>query len=133
MIITKGLDHMPISTKFDERENQGIIRNYGALLDNLASTVPDGIICFFPSYSYMEHIFLQWHELNILNKIREKKMIFVETKDNTETALCLENYKTACDIGRGGIFISVARGKVAEGVDFDGHYGRAVVMFGIPF
>jgi DNA excision repair protein ERCC-2 len=27
----------------------------------------------------------------------------------------------------------VARGKVAEGIDFDKHYGRAVVIIGIPF
>ena len=37
-----------------------------------------------------------------------------------------------CDCGRGAVFLSVARGKVAEGVDFDRHYGRAVVLLGIP-
>ena len=31
------------------------------------------------------------------------------------------------------MFLSIARGKVAEGVDFDRHYGRAVVIFGVPF
>ena len=39
----------------------------------------------------------------------------------------------ACDCGRGAIFLSVARGKVAEGIDFDRHYGRAVLLFGVPF
>jgi len=29
--------------------------------------------------------------------------------------------------------LSVARGKVSEGIDFDHNYGRAVVMFGIPY
>ncbi len=29
--------------------------------------------------------------------------------------------------------INFERGKVAEGIDFDRHYGRAVVMFGVPF
>jgi DNA excision repair protein ERCC-2 len=28
---------------------------------------------------------------------------------------------------------SGARGKVAEGIDFDRHYGRAVIIIGIPF
>lgn len=27
----------------------------------------------------------------------------------------------------------MARGKVSEGIDFDHHYGRAVIMFGIPY
>ena len=47
--------------------------------------------------------------------------------------LALENYKQACDNGRGAVFFSIARGKVSEGVDFAGHYGRCVVVFGIPF
>ena len=47
--------------------------------------------------------------------------------------MALENYKKACDNGRGAIFFSIARGKVSEGVDFAGHYGRAVVVFGVPY
>lgn len=49
-----------------------------------------------------------------------------------ETSTALDNYRTACDRGRGAVFLSVARGKVAEGIDFDGHYGRAVLLIGLP-
>lgn len=42
-------------------------------------------------------------------------------------------YKQACESGRGAVLLSVARGKVSEGVDFDHHLGRAVLMFGIPY
>jgi len=45
----------------------------------------------------------------------------------------LRHYRKACDIGRGGIFFSIARGKVAEGIDFQMHYGNCVVMIGIPY
>lgn len=45
----------------------------------------------------------------------------------------LKHFRKACDCGRGAVFLSVARGKVAEGIDFDHHYGRCVVMFGVPF
>ena len=31
------------------------------------------------------------------------------------------------------VLLSVARGKVSEGIDFDHHYGRTVLMIGIPF
>jgi DNA excision repair protein ERCC-2 len=31
------------------------------------------------------------------------------------------------------VLLSVARGKVAEGIDFENNYGRAVIMFGIPY
>ena len=133
LIVTKGYDQLAISSKFDERENAGNIRSYGTLLVELSSIVPDGIVCFFTSYKYMEHIIIKWDEMGILQKVRENKLIFIETKDHFETILALENYKQSCDNGRGAVFFSIARGKVSEGVDFAGHYGRCVVMFGIPY
>lgn len=33
-------------------------------------------------------------------------------------------YVKACDNGRGAVLLSVARGKVSEGIDFDHHLGR---------
>lgn len=36
LIVTKGVDQLQISSKFDERENQGNIRNYGNLLVDLS-------------------------------------------------------------------------------------------------
>jgi Rad3-related DNA helicase len=45
-------------------------------------------------------------------------------QDVVETTLALDNFRRACDCGRGAVFFSVARGKVAEGIDFDRHYGR---------
>lgn len=65
--------------------------------------------------------------------MQKHKLLFIETKDIYETTLALNNYKRACDIGRGAVFFSVARGKVAEGIDFEKHYGRLVILIGIPF
>ena len=63
----------------------------------------------------------------------QHKLVFIETTDVMETTLALNNFRRACDCGRGAIFLSIARGKVAEGIDFNLHYGRAVVMFGVPY
>lgn len=93
MIVTRGVDLLQISSRFDDRENAGNIRNYGNLLVELSSVVPDGIVCFFTSYRYMEHIIIKWEEMKILEKIRENKLIYIETKDHFETILALENYK----------------------------------------
>lgn len=35
-------------------------------------------------------------------------------------------------MGRGAVFFSIARGKIAEGIDFEEHYGRCVIMVGFP-
>lgn len=133
IVITRGSDQIPVSTTYKQRNNRDVVRNYGNLLAELAETVPDGIVCFFTSYRFMEDIVSRWNELDILDNIVRHKLLFIETPSVPETALALANYRKACDSGRGAIFLSISRGKVAEGIDFDGHYGRAVVMFGVPF
>ncbi|KAL6594559.1 hypothetical protein ACP70R_048297 [Stipagrostis hirtigluma subsp. patula] len=133
MVLTRGSDQLPVSTKFDMRSDPGVVRNYGRLLLEMASAVPDGIVCFFVSYSYMDGIVNSWNEMGILQDIMQHKLVFIETPDVVETTLALDNYRKACDCGRGAVFFSVARGKVAEGIDFDKHYGRLVIMFGVPF
>jgi hypothetical protein len=55
----------------------------------------------------------------ILKEVWKYKLIFVETPDAVETSIALENYRRACDNGKGAVLLSVARGKVSEGIDFD--------------
>uniref|UniRef100_A0A803MRY3 DNA 5'-3' helicase n=1 Tax=Chenopodium quinoa TaxID=63459 RepID=A0A803MRY3_CHEQI len=133
MVLTRGSDQLPVSTKYDMRSDPGVARNYGRLLLEMVSVVPDGIVCFFVSYSYMDAIVNTWNETGILKDIMQHKLVFIETQDVVETTLALDNYRKACDCGRGAVFFSVARGKVAEGIDFDRHYGRLVIMYGVPF
>ena len=133
LVITRGSDQLAVSTKFDDRGDMGVVRNYGAMLVELCSSIPDGIVAFFTSYSYMENIISEWDGMGILRQLTKHKLVFIETKDVVETTLALDNYRRACDSGRGAVFLSVARGKVSEGINFDRHYGRAVIMFGVPF
>ena len=157
LILTKGSDQVAISSKFEVRNDPAVVRNFGSILVELAKCVPDGLACFFPSYLYMESIISMWNEMvfffsllffilfyfyffisnfflqNLLNEVLKHKLIFIETPDAAETSLALENYRLACNNGRGAVLLSVARGKVSEGIDFDHNYGRAVVMFGIPY
>ena len=133
VILTRGADQMPVSSAFEQRNDPGVVRNYGKLLVDLSTIVPDGIVCFFVSYLYMDSIISQWNDMGILREIQRHKLVFVETQDVVETTLALDNYRRACDCGRGAVFFSVARGKVAEGIDFNMHYGRCVIMYGVPY
>jgi Rad3-related DNA helicase len=90
----------------------GVVRNYGSMLVELCSSIPDGIVAFFTSYSYMESIISEWDAMGILRQMTKHKLVFIETKDVVETTLALDNYRRACDSGRGAVFLSVARGKV---------------------
>ncbi|CAJ0765692.1 7523_t:CDS:2, partial [Entrophospora sp. SA101] len=133
LVITRGSDQVAISSKFEVRNDPAVVRNFGQILVEYSKIVPDGIVAFFPSYLYMESIVAMWNDMGILNEALKNKLIFIETPDAIETSLALENYRKACDNGRGAILLSVARGKVSEGIDFDHNYGRAVIIFGVPY
>ncbi|KAL3313442.1 General transcription and DNA repair factor IIH helicase subunit XPD, partial [Cichlidogyrus casuarinus] len=133
MIVSKGNDQVTISTKFASREDIAVVRNYGSLLAEMCAVVPDGIVAFFPSYYYLESTFAAWYDQHIIESIQKNKLIFVETQDAEETSLALTNYQRACENGRGAVLLSVARGKISEGIDFDHHLGRCVILFGVPF
>ena len=133
MIVTKGSDQVAISSRFEIRNDPSIVRNYGSMLVEFAKITPDGMVVFFPSYLYMESIVSMWQTMGILDEVWKHKLILVETPDAQETSLALETYRKACSNGRGAILLSVARGKVSEGIDFDHQYGRTVLMIGVPF
>ena len=143
MIVTRSADQTTMSAsdelsssytvRVDKAAQEAVTKSYAAFLLDLARTVPDGIVCFFTGYQYMSEIILQWDASGFLQELSQHKLIFIETQGVEETSVALTNYRRACDIGRGALFMSIARGKIAEGIDFDRHYGRAVVMFGVPF
>lgn len=51
--------------------------------------------------------------MGLLKRVLEHKLVFIETTDVLETTMALENFKRACDCGRGAVFLSIARGKVS--------------------
>jgi DNA excision repair protein ERCC-2 len=133
LVVTRGSDQVAISSGFQIRNEPSVIRNYGHLLTEFCKITPDGVVVFFPSYLYMESIISSWQTMGILDEVWKYKLILVETPDSQETSLALETYRTACCNGRGAVLLCVARGKVSEGIDFDHHYGRAVICIGVPF
>uniref|UniRef100_A0A3P9AB01 General transcription and DNA repair factor IIH helicase subunit XPD n=1 Tax=Esox lucius TaxID=8010 RepID=A0A3P9AB01_ESOLU len=133
LVVGRGNDQVAMTSKFETREDFAVIRNYGNLLLEMSAIVPDGIVAFFTSYIYMENIVASWYEQGILENVQRNKLIFIETPDAAETSMALEKYQEACENGRGAILLSVARGKVSEGIDFVHHFGRAVIMFGVPY
>lgn len=52
---------------------------------------------------------LHFFHFYVLQEIMQHKLVFIETQDVVETTLALDNYRRACDCGRGAVFFSVAR------------------------
>lgn len=76
-------DQLPVSTKYDMRSDPGVARNYGRLLLEMVSVVPDGIVCFFVSYSYMDAIVNTWNETGILKVLMEFDHLNIVFVSNT--------------------------------------------------
>ena len=114
------------------KDDTTVIRNYGSMLVDLVKVGPDGIVVVMPNYEILDEFVFNWKEMGILNEIMKHKVLFIETRDYVKTSLEVYKYKKACDIGRGAMFLTVARGKVAGKIKFENHYGRCVVMLGVP-
>jgi DNA excision repair protein ERCC-2 len=136
LIVSRGSDQTPLTTTLGlaaGKANEAVLRNYGDLLAETAAAVPDGIVGFFPSMSYMQRAAAQWDRTGVLQRIMERKLLFFETEDSLETSKVLEAHRRACDAGRGAVLLASARGSVARQAHFENHYGRAVIIFGVPF
>lgn len=81
-----------MTTKWEAREDVAVIRNYGQLLLEISNVVPDGIVCFFTSYLYLESVVASWYEQGIIDTLQKKKLLFIETQDAAETSIALINY-----------------------------------------
>ena len=66
VVLTRGSDQSPMSTRFQMRDDESVMRNYGRMLVELAAAIPDGIVCFFVSYSYMDKIVSKWQDMGVL-------------------------------------------------------------------
>lgn len=93
MIVSKGNDQVAISSRFETREDISVIRNYGQLLLEMVKNVPDGVVCFFTSYMYLESVVASWYDMGIIDNLQRYKLLFIETTDAHETSLVLSYYK----------------------------------------
>lgn len=62
----------------------------------MCAIVPDGMICFFVSYEYLQSIVTAWIDQKIMDQVQRNKLVFVETQDAAETSAALANYRKVC-------------------------------------
>lgn len=66
LVVVRGSDQLTISTRYEVRNDPAVIRNYGYLLLEMVPHVPDGVVCFFPSYHYLEVVLSMWNEMGLV-------------------------------------------------------------------
>ncbi|VDM73696.1 unnamed protein product [Strongylus vulgaris] len=62
LVVARGNDQVAMTSRFEQRSDVAVIRNYGNLVLEMAAVVPDGMVVFFTSYVYMESVIAVWYE-----------------------------------------------------------------------
>lgn len=111
----------------------------GITIANLCNVIPDGIVCFFPSFTYLDQVYKRWETADkgaILQRIERKKKVFKEPRESNQVEATLRDYAMQIDSpdkNMGALLLCVVNGKMSEGINFSDSLGRGVIMIGLPF
>lgn len=106
----------------------------GQAVVNFVNIIPDGVVIFFASYSYLESVWKYWSSRGVLERILKKKWVFREPKSAADVDKTLREYGDAIkncsgSSGSGGgktgaMLFCVVGGKMSEGINFSDRLGR---------
>jgi chromosome transmission fidelity protein 1 len=102
----------------------------GQSIANLCNVIPDGIVCFFPSFTYLDQVYKRWSSTetnSILDRIQRKKKVFKEPRESNMVETILRDYSLQIDSpdkNMGALLLCVVNGKMSEGINFSDRLGR---------
>lgn len=128
----------------------------GHAILRIAQHVPDGVVVFFPSYSYLDTCIAAWKRLrpapsstspSFWDSLSCVKPVFLEHRSQQQSSdprmatkeaavdSVLNAYSSAIASGngRGALLFAVIGGTLSEGINFSDALGRGVVVVGLPF
>ncbi|XP_055378737.1 ATP-dependent DNA helicase DDX11 [Condylostylus longicornis] len=135
--VSEGPSGQKFLFNFQNRCNEKQQQELAQTICNISNIIPAGIVCFVPSYDYLENFWSYLKRNNYLTVIEKKKFVFRETKSsmNNSVEKLLTQYSNSIkDRTRNGAFmISVVGGKLSEGLNFSDELGRCVMVVGLPY
>jgi chromosome transmission fidelity protein 1 len=96
----------------------------GQTIVNLCNVIPDGVVCFFPSFTYLEQVHQRWTSTHMLDRIEKKKKVFKEPRESNQVETTLREYGLAIEESKGALLLCVVNGKMSEGINFSDQLGR---------
>jgi chromosome transmission fidelity protein 1 len=139
---------------FENRNKEKTMVDLGHAILNMASHIPDGVVVFFPSYSYLDTCLAAWKRLaaaggkaTFWERLMQTKPVFLEQRSQQNTpsqparskeaavdsVLTAYSAAIASGNGRGALLFAVIGGTLSEGINFSDALGRGVVVVGLPF
>ncbi|KAH8351268.1 hypothetical protein KR084_003770 [Drosophila pseudotakahashii] len=133
-VVSNGPKGAPLCFKFAQRASIEMLQELSMILQNLCQVIPGGVVCFLPSYEYLDQVYKHLEQSSALERISRKKSVFREVSGSADQLL--EKFAAAIKIssGSGGaLLLSVVGGKLSEGLNFADDLGRAVLVVGLPY
>lgn len=102
----------------------------GQCISNLCNVIPDGIVCFFPSFTYLDQVYKRWKSSEggyIFDRIEKRKKVFKEPRESNQVETTLRDYSLQIDSPNnnvGALLLCVVNGKMSEGINFSDRLGR---------
>ena len=136
--VAKGPRDVEFDFTYEKRNTPTVIDALGYAIIELCTSIPDGVVVFFPSYRYLDDVLLRWKKAppateSIWAQITKHKPAFMETKEGSGANDVLQAYTQSIEASKGGLLFSVIGGKMSEGINFSDKLGRGVVVVGLPF
>eukprot|EP00897_Mesotaenium_endlicherianum_P005840 jgi/Mesen1/5284/ME000263S04392 len=91
--LARGPTGKEFNFSFQSRHAPEMIDELARLMSNLCSVVPDGIVCFFPSFAYLAHVIARWRAAGLLAGIERKKHVLLEPRRASEVEHVLQRYR----------------------------------------
>ena len=144
LALARGPSGAPLEFKHENRSNPAALDELGRLLVNVCKVVPQGVVCFLPSFAYEEHVHRHFASTGVLGTLGLRKRVFREPRSAADVEKVLRDYAAANEwpgvpLGgatggvTGALLFSVVGGKMSEGINFSDGLGRCVVMVGLPY
>jgi chromosome transmission fidelity protein 1 len=139
---------------FENRNKERTTIDLGHAILSFAQHIPDGVVVFFPSYSYLDTCIAGWKRLKpssskatFWEAFTATKPIFLEQRSQqaspdpassakekaVDSVLTAYSTAIASGNGRGALLFAVIGGTLSEGINFSDSLGRGVVVVGLPF
>ena len=107
---------------------------YGEILKMLATSIPDGIICYFPNITSLYNYTKKWMKSreNVFSHILNNKLIFIEESNSQKLSEIIVNYKKTINNGRGAfLFLTLNTNNKSKFFDdLTGKYSRCILFIG---
>ncbi|XP_067629884.1 ATP-dependent DNA helicase DDX11 isoform X2 [Eurosta solidaginis] len=137
LVVAQGPTARRLCFNYTERNAADMITELGMIIQNVCNVVPAGIVCFLPSYEYLDTVYDHLRKNGILERISMKKHVFSETRTGTGSSVekLLDDYSAAIKRAScgGALLFSVVGGKLSEGLNFADDLGRCVIVVGMPY